>query len=84
MVKDKVRNYIGENILFTSDGFPYADTTSFLETGIIDSMNVLELVVFIEENFGITVEDADFTPDNFDSIEKISNYVARKTEVLSM
>ncbi|MHC1785430.1 MAG: acyl carrier protein [Anaerolineaceae bacterium] len=83
MVREKIRNYIGENILFSSNGFPYADETSFLETGIIDSMNVLELVVFIEENFGITVEDSDFTPDNFDSVEKIENFISRKTEVES-
>lgn len=84
MMKEKIRSYIAENILFSSNGFPYPDTTSFLETGIIDSMNVLELVVFIEENFGITVEDSDFTPDNFDSIERISNYIERKTKEKAM
>lgn len=84
MVREKIRDYISENILFSSNGFPYSDSASFLETGIIDSMNVLELVVFIEESFGITVEDSDFTPDNFDSIDKISSFVARKSEIQSV
>lgn len=83
MVREKIKTYISENILFSSTGFPYNDSTSFLETGVIDSMNVLELVVFIEENFGITVEDSDFTPDNFDSIDKISDFIARKSAVQS-
>jgi acyl carrier protein len=79
MVKEKIKNYISENILFSSKGFPYSDDTSFLDNGIIDSMNVLELVAFIEENFGITVEDSDLTPDNFDSIDRMADYIQQKT-----
>jgi acyl carrier protein len=80
MIKEKIRNYIAENILFSSNGFPYTDNTSFLDNGIIDSMNVLELVVFIEESFGITVEDSDLTPDNFDSIDRMADYIQLKTQ----
>jgi acyl carrier protein len=80
MIKEKIRTYIAENILFSSNGFPHSDDTSFLDNGIIDSMNILELVVFIEENFGITVEDADLTPDNFDSIDRMAEYIGQKTK----
>jgi acyl carrier protein len=79
MIKEKIKNYIAENILFSSNGFPYSDDTSFLENGVIDSMNVLELVAFIEENFAITVEDSDLTPDNFDSINRMADYIQFKT-----
>jgi acyl carrier protein len=79
MIKEKIKTYISENILFSSNGFPYSDDTSFLDNGIIDSMNVLELVAFIEENFGITVEDSDLTPDNFDSIDRMAEYIQQKT-----
>lgn len=79
MIKEKIRKYIAENILFSSNGFPYSDSTSFLDNGIIDSMNVLELVMFIEENFGVTVNDADVVPDNFDSVDRLADYVQRKS-----
>ena len=80
MIKEKIKNNIAENILFSSKGFPYSDDTSFLDNGIIDSMNVLELVAFIEESFGITVEDSDLTPDNFDSIDRMADYIQQKTK----
>ncbi len=80
-VEDLVRDYIVQNILFSSNGYPYQDDTSFLENGIIDSMNVLELVMFVEQKFGVKVEDAEIVPDNFDSIIKLSAFIRRKQEL---
>ncbi len=74
-ISEKIRMYIAENILFSNNGYPYPDETSFLDEGIIDSMNVLELVAFVEENFGITVEDHEIVPDNFDSVSRIAAFV---------
>lgn len=73
-----VRNYILENFLFTDHSDDLTDETSFLEEGIVDSTGVLELVMFVEETFGIRVEDEEIIPDNFDSVEKLSRYVERK------
>ncbi len=72
-ISEKIRMYIAENILFSNNGYP--DETSFLDEGIIDSMNVLELVAFVEENFGIAVEDHEIVPDNFDSVSRIATFV---------
>lgn len=77
-VEELIRKYIADNILFSKDGYPYADDASFLENGIIDSMNVLELVVFVEDHFGITVNDEDVVPENFDSLQSMSTYVRLK------
>jgi acyl carrier protein len=77
-VEEKIRKYIADNILFSKDGYPYSDDASFLENGIIDSMNVLELVVFVEDHFHITVADEDVVPENFDSLRSMSNYVRQK------
>jgi acyl carrier protein len=79
MIKEKIRQFMGEKILFSSNGFPYSDTTSFLDNGIIDSMNVVELVMFVEEQFGISVDDSDVVPANFDSIDQMAKYVFQKT-----
>ena len=51
---------------------------SFLENGFIDSTGVLQLVTFLEETFGITVEEGELTPENLDSINNISAYLSRK------
>ncbi len=80
-IKESIRTYIAKNILFSKDGYPYKDETSLLEEGIIDSMNVLELVAFIEEKFQVTVNDREIIPDNFDSVSKLAAYVQSKVTV---
>ena len=79
-VKEMVRKYIAENILFSNKGYPYQDSTSFLDNGIVDSMNVMELVMFVEENFHFKVKDEDIVPDNFDSVECLANYINNYAE----
>lgn len=51
---------------------------SLLELGIIDSVKMLDLINFIEEKFGIKVDDDDLFPENFDSINAIVNYIQSK------
>jgi acyl carrier protein len=57
---------------------PLSDDESLLDRGIIDSTGVLEVVGFIEAEFGITVLDEEMLPDNLDSIARIAAYVRRK------
>ena len=78
-VEEMIRTYIAENMLFSGNGYPYSDSTSFLEEGIVDSMGIMELVMFVEENFSITVEDEELVPDNFDSVSRLSAYVRTKS-----
>lgn len=77
-VETKIASYINENILFSKNGYPYPKDASFQDNGIVDSMNVLELVMFVEENFGIRVAEYDIVPDNFDSVEKMAHFVQSK------
>jgi acyl carrier protein len=82
-VEDQIKDYIAKNILFSRKGYPYKDNTSFLDNGIVDSVNVMELVMFVEETFNIKVKDEDIVPDNFDSVECLSNYVRSVQKVVS-
>ena len=77
-IEEKIRAYIAENILFSDNGYPYPDDASFLEEGIVDSMGIMELVVFVDENFGIAVEDDELVPDNFDSVTRLAAYIRSK------
>jgi len=72
-----IRSFIVDNFLF-GDERRVAAETSFLESGIIDSTGMLELVGFLEERFGIRVEDEEFVPNNLDSLKNISAYITRK------
>jgi len=73
-----IRTYILENILFESGSYPYPDDASFLEEGIVDSMNLLGLVTFIEEKFGIKVDSREIVPENFDSVSALAAYVEKR------
>jgi acyl carrier protein len=77
--EDKIAAYIADNILFSRKGYPHSHDASFLENGIVDSMNVLELVMFVEEKFGVQVGDGEIIPDNFDSVTKIAAFIDRNS-----
>ncbi len=73
-----IRTFIAENLLFKADGGDLANETSLIEAGIIDSTAVLELVSFVESEFGISVGDAEIIPENLDSIDTIARFVTAK------
>jgi acyl carrier protein len=77
-IEAQIRKYVAQNLLFSDDGFGYDDDDSFLQEGIVDSVGVLELVLFVEETFGAAVDDQEITPDNFDSVTKLANYIRSK------
>lgn len=76
--EQQVRDYILENYLFTDDQSALNNGDSFLETGILDSTGILEVIHFIEEDFGISVEDEEMVPENLDSVERIVAFIGRK------
>ena len=54
------------------------DTDSLIDSGIVDSMGILELVAFVESDFGVVVEETDLTPENFESIAALADFVVGK------
>jgi acyl carrier protein len=80
-IQEQIRDYIATNMLFSDNGYPYDDSTSFLEEGIVDSTGVLELILFVEETFSFKVPDEDVTPDNFDSVARLADYIQAKVAV---
>ena len=76
---EKIRAFIFSNFLFDADEGALDNDASFLEQGIIDSTGVLELVEWLEETFSIKVEDEELTPENLDSVNRLGQFIARKT-----
>ncbi len=77
-VEAKVRGYILENFLFTDDQSALDGSVSLLENGTMDSTGVLEVINFLEEEFGISVADEEMIPENLESVDNIVAFVARK------
>ena len=77
-VATRIREYLSRNFLFSDQGFQYEDDASFLELGIIDSFAFVELLQWVEEEFGISVADDELVPDNFDSVRKLSSFILGK------
>jgi len=74
----QLRKFIVENFLFGDETMPFSNEESLLDRGLIDSTGVLELVAFLQQNFGITIADDEIVPDNLDSILGISDFVGKK------
>ena len=77
-VTTDIRGYIVERFLFGQGADGLSNDASFLEQGIVDSTGVLEIVMFLEQRFGIKVNDDELIPDNLDSVNKVANFVTRK------
>lgn len=70
-----INDYISRELVQDPAQLPLSDEASLLESGILDSLSLLQLVVFLEERFGITVGDTDLLPENFASVQTICAYL---------
>ncbi len=77
-IKDNLRRYIAQDILFSDAGLPCDDDASFLEQAIIDSVGFMELVAFVQKEYGLDVKPQELVRDNFDSVNKLARYIASK------
>jgi acyl carrier protein len=73
-IAEQLREFVVNNFLFgQANGL--REDTSFLDSGIIDSTGVLELIGFLDSQFGIRMEDDEIVPDNLDSLERLTVFV---------
>jgi acyl carrier protein len=76
----RIRTYLVENFLLgQADGLD--DASSLLDSGILDSTGVLEVVAFLEETFEIKVDEEDLVAANLDTVQDLARFVARKRAV---
>ena len=74
----KVRDYILENYLFTDDQSELDNGDSLLDRGVIDSTGIMEVILFLEEEFGVSVEDDEMVPENLDSVDNLVKFIKAK------
>jgi acyl carrier protein len=74
---DRVRAFVREQFLYMQADWPLADDTPLLAAGVLDSIGVLELVEFLQKEYGITVADDDMTEQHLGSLNGIAAFVVR-------
>ncbi len=75
--RDRVRRFIVENF-YVSDPSEVGDDVSLINTGLVDSTGMLEVIAFLETEFGIRIADQEMVPENLDSVARIAAFVERK------
>lgn len=77
-IRAELHAFIVENFLMGDTTVVLPDNSSFLDAGVIDSTGVLEVVMFLEQNFGLKVADRELVPENFDSMDNLTQFVGHK------
>jgi acyl carrier protein len=78
-IQGTVEQFILDNLLFGDITRMPAASESLVESGVIDSTGILELIEFIESEFAISVDESETVPDNLDGIDRLTAYVRRKS-----
>lgn len=82
--QEMIMNYINENfIVGRSTKVDFTPDISLLESGIMDSTGILELVLFLEEQFTIKIEDEEIVPENLDSVANLIAFLEKKNVAIA-
>jgi acyl carrier protein len=76
----KIKTFLAQQFPMTKS---VGNDEPLLKTGLIDSLGILDVVTFVETEFGIVVSDEDLLPENFGSIQSLTSFVQQKTNALS-
>ena len=73
-----LKHYILKNFLFSDDESALGAEDSLVRGGILDSTGIYELIVFVEEEFKLSIAPEEMIPDNFDTLTAIDAFITRK------
>jgi len=76
--KDQLRGYIFSELARDNHSGNLSDDDSLVENGVIDSVAIVQLLSFIEDNFAISIEDEELIPENFETINAMYSLIQQK------
>ena len=82
-ILSRVRGFIQENFLYMHTNFQLADDDRLLEKGVMDSMSIVEMISFIETEFGVQAMEDEISEANFGSLTGIARFIGGKRAVLA-
>lgn len=72
-IQEQIHKYIQEDL---NDGVAFDRGENLIRQGLIDSMGVMKLTIFLEKRFGVEIELEDITAENFETLSRISELIA--------
>jgi len=82
-IMTRVRGFVQENFLYMHSNFQLADDDRLLDKGVIDSMSIVEMISFIEREFGVSAMEEEISDANFGSLAGIARFVTEKQSALA-
>jgi acyl carrier protein len=82
-LKRAIREYVTREYLEEGDDREIADDTPLISGGIVDSFSMVSLKLFLERQYAIRIPDADASPANFNTVDRIAALVTRFTGTAS-
>jgi acyl carrier protein len=77
-IRKELRAFLKDTFFIGSATLDLKDADSFAESGTVTSTGILEVIMFLEQHFGLTIDDHELLPENFDSVDKLVQFVSRK------
>jgi acyl carrier protein len=71
-----LKSFIFQELVFIEDPDGFSNTDSLLDAGL-DSMGIMRLVLFIEEEFGVTLPDNELAPENMETLQRLEAWIQR-------
>ena len=78
--ESKVRDFVLKNYLFTTEQSALKSEDSFMKSGIMDSTGILEMIMFLHDEFGVDVMDDEMIPENLDSVQNVVAFLGKKLQ----
>ena len=78
--ESKVRDFVLKNYLFTTEQSALKSEDSFMKSGIMDSTGILEMIMFLHDEFGVDVMDDEMIPENLDSVQNVVAFLRKKLQ----
>ena len=79
-IEGTITKYLKDKLLYKKEIKDIQPNESLLDSGLIDSVGIFELVSFLEEHFDVLIEDEEVIPENFDNINSIVAFIKRKRD----
>ena len=79
-ISDRIKEFIVTELMFEDSSATLTDDTPLLE-GVIDSLGLMQMISFIEEEFDVAIDDAEVTASNFRTVADIQRLVKQKVQV---
>jgi acyl carrier protein len=79
-ISDRIRDFIASELMFEDSSASLSDETPLL-AGVIDSLGLMQLISFIEDEFAVAIDDAEVTATNFRTVGDIQRLIEQKVQV---